>query len=63
MITILRVSPFSGKANTREIDCTKEQLARFQDPKNSEYIQDIFPQLDADDREFLKTGITPEEWI
>ncbi len=26
------------------------------------FIQDAFPELSADDREFLLTGITPEEW-
>ena len=25
-------------------------------------VQDAFPDLDADAREFLMTGITPEEW-
>ena len=25
-------------------------------------IQDAFPMLNADEREFLMTGITPEEW-
>ena len=25
-------------------------------------IQDAFPMLDAGQREFIKTGITPEEW-
>ena len=26
------------------------------------FIQDIFPSLDADTREFIQTGITPSEW-
>lgn len=25
-------------------------------------IQDVFPKLSSDDREFLMTGITPDEW-
>ena len=25
-------------------------------------IQDAFPTLDVEEREFLKTGITPKEW-
>ena len=29
---------------------------------NGEMIQAAFPQLDADQREFLMTGITPEKW-
>ena len=26
------------------------------------YIQDAFHMLNADEREFIKTGITPSEW-
>jgi len=26
------------------------------------HMQQIFPQLSADQREFLMTGCTPEEW-
>jgi hypothetical protein len=26
------------------------------------YIQDAFPMLNANQREFVKTGITPAEW-
>lgn len=29
---------------------------------NGELIQNCFPYLSAAEREFLKTGITPEEW-
>jgi hypothetical protein len=25
-------------------------------------IQDVFPHLTAEQREFIKSGITPEEW-
>jgi hypothetical protein len=25
-------------------------------------LQNAFPMLDADEREFIKTGITPQEW-
>jgi hypothetical protein len=30
--------------------------------KGGALAQDAFPQLDADGREFLMTGITPAEW-
>ena len=30
--------------------------------RREELIQDIFPTLDADTREFIQTGITPSEW-
>jgi hypothetical protein len=30
--------------------------------ENGALIQVAFPHLDADQREFLKSGITPQEW-
>jgi hypothetical protein len=27
-----------------------------------ELIQDFFPELTSDEREFLMTGVTPDEW-
>jgi hypothetical protein len=56
---ITKTSIASGKEHTREIDCTDAQLAAWQGGMN---IQDAMPHLSADDREFLMTGITPEEW-
>ena len=29
---------------------------------SGELVQNVFPHLNADEREFLMTGITPEEW-
>lgn len=56
---ITRKSPFSGKINKMEINVTAKQIARWQ---SGELIQDAMPNLTADEREFIKTGITPEEW-
>lgn len=56
---IVRTSPFSGEVNEMELPITKEQLRRWQD---GELIQRVFPNLTADQREFIMTGITPEEW-
>jgi hypothetical protein len=56
---ITRKSPFSGQENTREINVTPEQLAAWYD---GELIQRAMPHLSPDDREFIMTGITPEEW-
>ena len=56
---ITRKSPFSGKVNTREIPVTQEQLDRWQ---KGALIQNAMPNISADDREFIMTGITPEEW-
>lgn len=56
---ITRTSPFSGEVNTKEIDVTEEQLDKW---SNGMLIQNAMPNLSADDREFIKTGITAEEW-
>ena len=56
---ITRKSPFSGKVNSREIPVTEEQLQAW---NNGTLIQNAMPDLSADDREFIMTGITPEAW-
>lgn len=56
---ITKRSSVSGKLNTREIPVTQEQLDRW---RGGMLIQNAMPNLSADDREFLMTGITPEEW-
>ena len=57
---VIRLSPFSHTRNTIDLDITIEQLARYEN--GEELIQNIFPNLSPDHREFIKTGITPEEW-
>jgi hypothetical protein len=57
---IKRKSPFSGKINAMDIDITEEQLQEYQ--KGSKPIQNVFPHLTSDEREFIMTGITPDEW-
>ena len=59
-MTITRTSELSGVTRTRDLPITEEQMAIFQSGGST--IQDIFPQLSSSDREFLKTGITDEEW-
>ena len=56
---ISRKSPFSGETNVIDIEVTKAQLSSW---KNGMLIQDAMPNLSADEREFIKTGITPLEW-
>jgi hypothetical protein len=56
---IVRTSPFSGQVNEREINVTPTQLANW---KNGTLIQNAMPHLTPDEREFLMTGITAEEW-
>lgn len=58
-MTVTRTSPFSGKTNTREIPVTQEQIDLW---RCGALLQDAMPNISAGDREFIKTGITPEEW-
>lgn len=56
---IRKTSTHTGIPHTRDIPVTQEQLDRWQ---NGELIQNVMPNISADDREFMLTGITPEEW-
>ena len=56
---ITRRSMITGITNTLEINVTDAQLA---DWKGGTLIQDAMPQVSAPDREFVKTGVTGEEW-
>lgn len=56
---ITRVSPFSNKKTTLEIDVTARQIASWE---KGEMIQDAMPNLTVAEREFIKTGVTPDEW-
>ena len=57
---ITKVSVFTGNENTMDIPCTNQQLVEYFLGKR--LIQDIFPNLTSDQKEFLKTGVTPKEW-
>ncbi|MGV8863275.1 MAG: hypothetical protein ACOH2T_19175 [Pseudomonas sp.] len=60
---ITRVSLLSGIARTMELNITQAQLDEFALPIHERRpIQDIFPDLTSDEREFLLTGCTPDEW-
>jgi hypothetical protein len=56
---ITKTSPFSGNTNVMEIDVTQEQIALWE---SGTLIQNAMPNLSADEREFIMTGITPSEW-
>jgi hypothetical protein len=57
---VTMISTLSGNESTMDIDVTLEQLVRIKQRK--ELIQNIVPHLSPDEREFLKSGITPQEW-
>lgn len=57
---IRKTSRISGTVSTMDLDITSEQWARIE--AGIELIQKIVPHLSSDEREFLITGITPQEW-
>lgn len=57
----VRRSSFSGNLHTLRIAMTAQQYAELQRP-DRRHIQDLLPQCTDAEREFLMTGITPEEW-
>lgn len=56
---ITRKSPLRGKQNTLDIPITNTQLKRW---KAGALIQYVAPELSADEREFLMSGLTREDW-
>jgi hypothetical protein len=59
-MNITRTSPITGKTHTLDLAVTQAQLDTY--ARGGVMIQQAFPDLSKEDREFIKTGITPEEW-
>mgnify|MGYP003119789466 CR=1 FL=1 len=53
-------SMMSGTLNEMNIEVSEKQITLWME---GALIQDVMPNLSADEREFLMTGITPSEWI
>ena len=58
-MNVTRTSIHSGITRTLNLDVYPHELAAWE---AGELIQVAMPRLDADGREFIKTGITAEEW-
>jgi hypothetical protein len=56
---ITRTSRLTGKTSVMDLNITQVQLDAWVD---GELVQNAMPQLSAEEREFLMTGITPAEW-
>ena len=56
---VVRKSDLTGKVHSMELDISPCQMAAY---NQGALIQNAFPHLSADQREFFMTGITPEEW-
>lgn len=56
---ITRPSQLTGINRTMDLNVTEDQINKW---KEGACIQDAMPQLTNDEREFIMTGITQEEW-
>ena len=61
MIQVTRQSVITKKINTMELPITQENLDTYETVGDI-LIQDAFPNLNAEQREFILSGITPQEW-
>lgn len=59
---IVRKSILDGREYSMDIELTQAQTLELQS-SGRRAIQNICPNLSADEREFLLSGITPEKWI
>lgn len=59
MTLIARRSPLTGKLNEMDIPVTHAQWTAWQ---TGTLIQVAMPNLTPEQREFLMTGLLPEEW-
>ena len=56
---IVRKSPVTGKMNEQDINITFDQYESW---ANGMLIQDAMPNITADEREFIVSGCTPEDF-
>lgn len=67
MTRLTRTSIITRRDNTMVIPVEPSRVvdwlkARREDPAKAPLVQDAFPELSEEHREFILTGITPEEW-
>lgn len=56
---VSQVSPVTGQYNSMDLPITLKQLAEF---RGGQPLQKVMPDLTDDEREFLISGCTPEDW-
>ncbi len=59
-MTITKLSPLTGLPNTMKLDITPYEYSAWKDW--GYLIQDVMPQLSSEEREFLISGATQEDW-
>ena len=59
-VDFVRTSTISGICRTKTFMVDPDKLRSYN--RKEIYIQDAFPHLSVDDREFILSGVTVEEW-
>ena len=59
-VLVYKKSMVSGRVNSMLLPTTQGKIEYW--VESGKLIQDVMPDLDDDQREFLMSGITPEEW-
>lgn len=67
MTRLTRTSIITRRDNTMILPVDSDRVAdwlkaRRDDPLGAPLVQDAFPDLSDEQREFLLTGVTPDEW-
>ncbi len=60
MVLVVRKSLFTGEVHSMILPITLSQLERWD--RGHEKIQDVFPGLTEYEREFIKSGVSQDEW-
>ena len=58
-VEVTKKSTLTGIEHTRMINATENEINRW---RKGALIQNALPHLSDEDRDFLMTGVTPEEW-
>jgi len=61
-VCMTRRSIISGKISSMVLNTSLGKVTRYSNEYQQHYIQDFFPELDADEREFILSGIKASEW-
>lgn len=63
-IELIKKSDLSGKEHTMFLPISKKDFLSKEHQRKNEpnLIQDVYPEFSSAQREFIKSGITPEEW-
>lgn len=59
---VIRRSPFTSKLTEKDYDISFDRFIVYYGGSSGLLIQQAFPELSADDREFIMTGLTPADW-